>query len=201
MGTAPGTHYDGIISRPDLCTFNSSVLLCPSNYTASTNGTTTCLTQPQIDTVEKVYSSYYHEDTGEFIYPGPTLGSEAEWYRIIGNTNGTPSPYGVGFQRNFLLDNATWNWTSYSDSLVDLADRIDPGAATADEYDISAFKSRSGKVILYHGLGDGLVPAKGTELYYNRTMRLFGGSLTTLENLGNTTEFFRLFLLPGMQHC
>ncbi|KAJ4382490.1 hypothetical protein N0V85_008590, partial [Neurospora sp. IMI 360204] len=193
---------DGIISRPDLCTFNPSLLLCPSNYTAPINGTASCLTQPQIDTLEKVYSPHYHEATGELIYPGLTLGSEAQWFTIIGNTNGTPSPFGVGYQRNFLFDNATWNYTaSYSDSVVDLADRIDPGRATADKYDISAFKSRGGKVILYHGLADGLVPTKGSQLYYNRTIRAFGGSITDLKNLRNTTEFFKFFLIPGMQHC
>ncbi|KAK1779632.1 tannase and feruloyl esterase-domain-containing protein [Copromyces sp. CBS 386.78] len=207
---------DGIISRPDLCAFDSSLLLCPpSNYTAPvTNGTATptptCLTRPQIDTLEKVYATHHHSSTQELIYPGLTLGSEAQWFTGIfgGTTNlttnqdGTPSPYGLGYQRDFLLNNATWNYSAlYSDSLVDLADRLDPGAATADKYDISAFKSRGGKIILYHGLADGLVPAKGTELYYNRTIRQFGGSLSTLENLRNTTGFFKFFEIPGMQHC
>ncbi|MCV5137598.1 tannase/feruloyl esterase family alpha/beta hydrolase, partial [Escherichia coli] len=114
-------------------------------------------------TLAKIYSSHHHETTGELIYPGLTLGSEAQWWAIIGNTNGLPSPFGIGYQRNFLFDNATWDYTtSYSDSVVDLAERLDPGQATADHYDISADKSRGGKIILYHGLADGLVPTKGS---------------------------------------
>ena len=204
---------DGIIQRPDLCTFNSTLLLCPSNYTIPENGTAICLTQPQIDTLAKVYSSHHHASTEELIYPGLTLGSEAQWFNGIfgGSTNkttnitsnnGLPSPYGLGYQRDFLFNNATWNFSaSYSDSVTDLADRLDPGRATADKYDISAFKSRGGKMILYHGLADGLVPTKGTELYYNRTIRHFGGDLGSLKNLRNTTSFFKFFQIPGMQHC
>lgn len=194
---------DGIIMRPDLCHFNATALLCPPDYIppANTSETPTCLTAPQIQTLEKVYAPHHHTSTSELIYPGLTLGSEAQWFTILGNP-GVPSPFGVGYQRNFLFDNSSWNYTtSYSDSVVDLADRLDPGAATADRYDISAFKSRGGKIILYHGLADGLVPTKGTELYYNRTIRAFGGDLTTLSGLRNTTEFFKLFLVPGLQHC
>ncbi|KAK3388475.1 hypothetical protein B0T20DRAFT_457128 [Sordaria brevicollis] len=193
---------DGIIMRPDLCHFNSSRLLCPPDYHFPANKSlTTCLTRPQLATLQKVYSPHHHSSTDELIYPGLTLGSEAQWPLIL-NNNGTPSPFGVGYQRNFLYDNATWNYTtSYSDSCVDLADRLDPGQATADHYNISAYKSRGGKVILYHGLADGLVPTKGTELYYNRTIRSLGGDLTTLSGLRNTTSFFKLFLVPGLQHC
>jgi feruloyl esterase len=61
-------------------------------------------------------------------------------------------------------------------------------------YDLSDFRSRGGKMIMYHGLADGLVPTKGSQFYYNRTAATMGG-------LARTRDFFRLFLVPGMQHC
>ena len=45
---------------------------------------------------------------------------------------------------------------------------------------------------MYHGIADGLVPTKGSELYFNRTLETMG------DEIG---DFFRLFLIPGMQHC
>ncbi len=72
--------------------------------------------------------------------------------------------------------------------------RTDPGRPTADRYDISAFKKRGGKIFMYHGIADAIVPPRGSLLYYNRTIDAFGG-------LSKTTDFFRFFLFPGVQHC
>ncbi|KAK0712948.1 Tannase/feruloyl esterase [Lasiosphaeria miniovina] len=179
---------DGIVTSPELCAFDYSKLLCRGGGNSST-----CLTSAQIETAKKVYSDAYSSVDGSLVYPGLTLSSEDQWYILLGGTE--PSPFGVGYQRDFLLDDAAWDWRNYNDSLVKLAERTDPGGAQAVKFDTSAFKRRGGKMLLYHGVADGLVPTKGSEYYYNKTVEAFGG------DAGAVTDFLRFFLIPGMQHC
>ena len=178
---------DGIVSSLDECQFDYSKIRCGNpGVNASA-----CLTDPQIQTTKNIYSDYYSTN-GTFLASGYSLSSEDQWTVEIGGTE--PSPFGVGYQRYFLLNDPNWDWHDYNDSLVTLADRIDPGEATAAHYDIHPFKQRGGKVFMYHGIADAVVPPRGSVEYYNRTVEAFGG-------VGETSDFFRLFLVPGMQHC
>lgn len=67
-----------------------------------------------------------------------------------------------------------------------------PDDSKADKYELSEFKNRGGKIIMYHGTADGLVPTKGSDVYYDRVSDAMGGP---------PTGFFRYFHVPGMHHC
>ncbi|KAJ6437383.1 feruloyl esterase B [Purpureocillium lavendulum] len=177
---------DGIVSAPQLCNFNFGKLQCGAG---SALPPSTCFTVPQIETIKKIYGDWI-SSSGDFLYPGMTLSSEFLWYTVLGGT--APTPFGVGYQRYFLYNDPAWQWQSFNDSTVQFAEKYDVSRATAAQYDISAFRDRGGKVLMYHGVADGLVPTKGSELYYNRTVQAMGK---------NISGFFRLFLVPGMQHC
>ena len=185
---------DGIVSSPELCQFDINKLLCGRN---GNNNSSTCLTKPQAETVMKVYGDYRSNDNGTLLYPGLTLSSEDQWWVVVGGQT-DPSPFGTGYQRYLLLDDPTWDWRDYNESLIDLAKAKNPGNAVAANFDLSPFRARGGKMILYHGLSDGLVPTKGSQWYYNQT-------LTTMAPPGSDPkalqDFFRFFLIPGMQHC
>ncbi|KAH8881440.1 tannase and feruloyl esterase [Thozetella sp. PMI_491] len=178
---------DGIVSTLDVCQFDFSKIRCGN---AGVNASA-CLTDKQIQTAKNIYSDDYAAN-GTLLANSYSLSSEMQWTVEIGGTE--PSPFGVGYQRFFVLNDPNWDWHNYNDSLIDLAVRTDPGESTADKYDISAFKNRGGKVFMYHGIADAVVPPRGSLLYYNRTIDTFGG-------LDPTKEFFRMFLIPGMQHC
>ncbi len=60
--------------------------------------------------------------------------------------------------------------------------------------DLRAFRDRGGKLILAHGLTDLIVTPQATIDYYELASRTMGG-------LEATQRFFRLFLLPGVDHC
>jgi feruloyl esterase len=60
-----------------------------------------------------------------------------------------------------------------------------------DNPDLSAFKARGGKLILYHGWADQLIMPQGTVNYYNRVRQA----------VANADEFSRLYMVPGMAHC
>lgn len=180
---------DGIVSTPYRCNLDLTRIQCPSN----TPSPSKCLTPAQISTAHNIYNTRYLAADGSIIHPGLTTGSEAQWWILINGTS--PTPYGLGYARDFLYDDPTWDWQrSFSDAIYAYADKTNPGGATADDYAaLGKVRARGGKVMLYHGLADGLVPTQGTELYYNRTVAALGG--------GSVDDFMRLFLIPGMQHC
>lgn len=177
---------DGIVSSPELCNLDYTPLRCNGPSTSS------CLTDAQIQTAKNIYSDWHSPEDGRWLANGLTYSSEDQWYLYLNGT--TPHAYGIQYIQNILLNDPNWDWRTFNDSLVTLAIQTDPGNPTADQIDISPFKNRGGKVIMYHGQSDGIVPTKNSEEYYNRTIQTFGG-------LGTTTDFFRLFLIPGMQHC
>jgi len=63
-----------------------------------------------------------------------------------------------------------------------------------DNPDLSAFRDRGGKIVLWHGWADDMIPTEGSIDYYQRVQRQMGGA-------EKTAEFARLFLAPGVGHC
>lgn len=62
----------------------------------------------------------------------------------------------------------------------------------ADSTDLSVFKNRGGKMIMYHGGSDTAFSVQDTTDYYDRL---------TAANGGDAASFVRLFVVPGMNHC
>ena len=58
--------------------------------------------------------------------------------------------------------------------------------------DLSRYKARGGKLLMYHGLADPIVTPQNTLDYYSAVEKAEGGSVT---------DYFRLFMIPGMDHC
>jgi len=58
--------------------------------------------------------------------------------------------------------------------------------------DLSRFKARGGKLLMYHGLADPLVTPQNTIDYFAAVEKAAGGSVA---------DYFRLFMIPGMDHC
>lgn len=121
---------DGIVSAPDQCPFDPSALRCGSLGTNSS----ACLQDAQIGTLKKIYSDYYAN--GKFAFPGLELGSESQWSVLLGGT--APNSLGDEYIQDFLLDDPSWDWPSYTDDIVWQADAEDPGNATADHYEAMA---------------------------------------------------------------
>ena len=63
-----------------------------------------------------------------------------------------------------------------------------------DNPDLTAFRDRGGKAIVWHGWADQLITAEGTIDYYTRVQQQMGGAK-------KTSEFIRLFMAPGVAHC
>jgi feruloyl esterase len=64
----------------------------------------------------------------------------------------------------------------------------------SDDPDLAAFHAAGGKLVMWAGLADPLIPPLGSVHYYNEVTRRSGG-------LPQTTSYARLFLAPGVGHC
>lgn len=176
---------DGIISNPRNCKFDPAVLLCPNGDQSS------CLTQPEIDAVRKIYAGAHNTRTGESIMPGFPIGSESGWGAYF---VGQPAPARIDFWRLWVFDNPSWNWRTFDfDADLEYADRK-LAAVNAVSADLSGFKGNHGKLLLYHGWADPVVPPEATIRYFEDVEKTMGGAQ-------NTSEFARLFMVPGMGHC
>lgn len=104
-----------------------------------------------------------------------------------------------------IFTNATANgerkWQSIdytgSSSLASVmaASRERMGALIAtDDPDISAFAARGGKLLLWHGTADSLIPTFGSVRYYEALAQSAGG-------YEQARNFARFYLAPGIDHC
>jgi feruloyl esterase len=103
-------------------------------------------------------------------------------------------PRRVGFFRYFVFNDPNWDWRTFDwDRDVAYADNK-MGFISATVRDLSSFKSRGGKLLMYSGWSDPILPAEDVVEYYEDVTKVMGGAATT-------TPFFRLFMVPGMGHC
>ncbi|TVY27482.1 putative feruloyl esterase B-1 [Lachnellula hyalina] len=174
---------DGIISDPYSCNFSSAALACSS--TNSTN----CLHPAALDTLNTLYSDW-RDPSGNFLFPPFALGAD---YSGLTKSTSAPSGFGTDFVADMVMNDANWNWTTFNTSIVEKADRLNPGGANADDFDLSSFQSRGGKLIHYHGLSDSLIPAGSSILFREKVAEAMRS--TSLD------DFYRMFLIPGMGHC
>jgi feruloyl esterase len=184
---------DGLVEDPRKCTFDPATLACGN----STNGSP-CLTKEQVDAVKKVYDGAKNPRTGEQIFTGWPRGSEGFGDSAIqswGQYITTPKEASrIGVFRYFLFHDSNWKLSSldYDRDLAYAEERI-PHLAAVDP-DLSPFKKSGGKLIMYAGWMDPVVPPQDNVAYYEAVARKMGG-------YDKTRDFFRLFVAPGMGHC
>ena len=187
---------DGLIDDPRRCTFDPARLLCHS-----TNGggdDASCLTAPQVEAARKMYEGAKSPRTAEPIYTGWPHGSESfgdsaiqSWRQYVMDP---PEPMRVGFFRYFLFHDPNWDYRTIDwDRDLAYAEQKLPFMAAVDR-DLSAFKRRGGKLLMYTGWADPVVPPQDTVAYYDAVVKTMGG-------LDKTRDFYRFFLAPGMGHC
>jgi feruloyl esterase len=180
---------DEFLTDPRQCRFDPATLLC-----RSADGDH-CLTAPQLEAVKSGYAPLTTK-SGEVIYPGLVPGAEARWVMLTG-ANPVPGALNdLDMFRYLVHEDPAWDWRTFDvDRDAALAD-AKVGYMNASNPDLSAFKARGGKLILYHGWNDGgnggaISPLNSVDYYSN-----------VLSQMGvQQGDWLRLFMVPGMAHC
>ena len=185
---------DGLIGDPRACDFEPSELQCGGRAGAS------CLTTAQVEVINKIYDGPVNS-AGEALYTGGAQrGSELNWIGTYISEDGGPSIY-----ENFMGDlwrylgfmpdpGPSWQQTDfdfdYDYKRLGLMETFYSGSNP----DLRKFKANGGKVLVYQGWSDQSVVPLNIIDYTDTVTNTMGGQAAT-------QEFFRLFMIPGMNHC
>jgi hypothetical protein len=190
---------DGLITDPRTCGFDAErdIPRCAAGAPGDN-----CLTDIELASVKAI--------TGDLVvggrrrFPGFPIGSEVS----VPTPNGPRSGWdpwiirsgqptvAFSFMESFFKHMATpgteIDWKTFDvDRDMPKLDAI--GAIlNATDTDLSAFRSRKGRILMWYGWADpALNPRMGLE-YYEGVARTMGPG---------TEDFFRLFMMPGVLHC
>ncbi len=198
---------DSIIDDPRQCKFDANTLLCPAGTDSPT-----CLTPGEVWTINQLWRGTFNPRTGKMIVLGMTKGTESDpspykgitgiyFYPVAFEGPQPPLPlspsWGLGCAKllnwapsleNFDLRYFDWDQDEaiVDSELAPILNAVNP--------DLSPFKARGGKLLMYHGWADPLVYSLESPLYYERV-------LETMGDLNEVKDFARLFMVPGMGHC
>ncbi|KAK6342791.1 Tannase and feruloyl esterase [Orbilia javanica] len=181
---------DGILEDPRKCRPRPEALLCRPGESWESDQ---CLTIAQVNTVREFYQPMYGNG-GKLLYPRwQPLTREGAGFRQ--GYGGVPSHWAEGWYANALHNDPEWtipaNWTLETVE-KDLEDHY--GLNTYNT-DLSYQQGNGTKVILIHGLTDGLVTSEISYQYYDDVVRTMNLKSQEID------EFFRFFPIPGLDHC
>lgn len=183
---AVGGVEDRVIGDPLSCNFEVNSLACDSENP----GNEVCLTESQLDAAKAIYAGPVDSKTGEQLYPGFSFGSEIEWLLQEGDL---ADAFSIPIMQNLVYDDLIYNSSDFNwaSDVVDvdqkagtLIDEIDP--------DLSAFRNRGGKMLVYQGWSDPFNAATWPIEHLTQIEEALGGDVG---------DFFELFMIPGGGHC
>ncbi len=197
---------DGLIDDPRRCDFKPSrdVQQC-----APGSDGTDCLTPAQAGALEKIYAGITLPDGQKYFFGWPLsaegVGEEfthsgrqvSGWDGWMINADGSMSrqaTYMTTFMKNLAFGRPE---PDFDFRKFDFAK--DPARMAAirallvpDATDLSPFRRRGGKLMMYHGWSDTALNPLMSVDYHERAMAA---------NAPDGRDFFRLFMVPGMAHC
>ncbi len=179
-GKDGGSPQDNFLTDPRMASFDFDRLA----------GT---LTSKQIEVLKKIYTGPINPVTGERIYTPYPLGSEIGGGGIDYQQTGNGA-HDLFYQFHWIWGN-NFDFRQFDfDKDMDKMDRILAPRLNANDPDLTPFQRRGGKLLMYTGTNDALVPYQDALHYYERVTEKTGG-------LETTQGFFRYFIIPGMAHC
>jgi pimeloyl-ACP methyl ester carboxylesterase len=183
-----GVNY-GEIMDPFTCSFSAYTLV----GTKTDCGT---ITRTDARVMEEIWAG----PTGTFRWYGLEPGAGAFILADTATRNGvtTPEPFfiPIAWFRYWVTQNPDFNWQTMS--LQEFSTLAGAGVSKFPELEdgnpnLSAFQRAGGKLLLWAGLADQVIPPGGVISYYNNVQAAMGTRLTQ--------SFARLFLAPGAGHC
>ena len=178
---------DGVLDDPRQCKVDVSAL--------------TGLTAPQQAALKTIYAPT--RAGGQIAFPGQPFGGEGEaagWPAWISGTTpregqqaGPSLRYSFGTQlfKYLVFNDPDWDYTTYDLSTWKTDTQRIASVINATNPDLSAFKRKGHKLLLWHGWADAGLSPLATIKYYDEVKA----------KDPKADEFVKMFLLPGVLHC
>jgi feruloyl esterase len=211
VGQDGGASTDQFLTDPRDCHFDPKELLCTGGMVPPA-----CLTAEQVTTMQKYYGGTIDPVNGQVINPGSERGNETDNLQALGLafTERLPEPAFDGlfywvFGPSFGYPASAVNFANFDFHRdVDKVDDQLAAVLNANSSDLGEFRQHGGKLIMYHGWADPLIPSPSSINYFNALVgndghgfqqASFGGNRNP--SLARTQSYARLFMVPGMYHC
>ena len=177
---------DGLISAPLQCDFDPKELQCKAGQPSDS-----CLTPAQVQRVEALYGPLKSKG-GITLYPGPTIAAALRpSFPAKADAPALAGPLGNALKEFGYTKKLTIATFDADRDIPPMEKLMDPVMSSVNP-DLSKFKARGGKVVVWQGWGDPAISPYNTLHYYATVKRKIGG---------NMDDFYRMFFVPGMGHC
>jgi feruloyl esterase len=211
VGQDGGVSTDPFLTDPRDCHFDPKALLCTGGKQPPA-----CLTADQVTTMRNYYAGTIDPVNGQVINPGSERGNETDNILALGLalTEQFPEPGFDGlfywvFGPSFGYPSGPVTFANFDfHHDVDTVDDQLAAVLNADSSDLGAFRGHGGKLIMYHGWADPLIPSPSSINYFNALVANDSHGFQQANFSGNdpvalarTQSYARLFMVPGMYHC
>jgi feruloyl esterase len=202
---------DSILNDPRQCKFDVAILLCKGKKTDM------CLSEKQLAAVRVIYDGPKDSKGKPLFYGFPfggetALGGWTRWltgglkYQAdvsefqggvdVGDFEPPVAPslfyaFGNEIMKYFVYNDPDWTYENYDFDTLERDSARVAETLNATNPDLSAFRRRGGKLIMYTGWSDAAAPALGVIGYYE----------DVLSHDKTAAEDARLFMMPGVEHC
>jgi feruloyl esterase len=210
VGQDGGAKTDPFLTDPRDCRFDPKVLLCTAGQLPPA-----CLTSEQVTTMQRYYAGTIDPVNGQIVNPGSERGNETDDILALGLAFGErlPEPPFDGlfywvFGPSFGYLSSATNYANFDfHHDIDKVDDQLAAALNATSTDLGDFRGHGGKLLMYHGWADPLIPSQSSINYFLALVGNEGqGAQPVAFGPGNpalrrTQSYARLFMVPGMFHC
>lgn len=202
---------DGILNNPLQCNFDVSSLAC------DTDKTDACLTEKEVAAAKRIYEDL-HDKEG-FIFHGMPPGGElsplgwtlwltggldhqvdvANFQEGARTASDFPAPvtpsahfaFGNGVMKFLVYHDPDWNYANYTFETFRSDVATVAPTLNATNPDLTAFRKRGGKLLMWTGWGDMALSPLGTIDYFEQV----------LKHDASASKDVRLIMMPGVDHC
>ena len=201
---------DGILNDPRQCNFDIATLLCKAEKTGS------CLSRTQLNAVRTYYEGPKNSKGNPLFYGFP-FGAETgaggwstwvtggmkyqqdsgDYQEGLGSEFPAPAvpnaqfPFGTNVMKYFVYHDPDWTYRNYDYDTLRKDATLAANTLNATNPDLSAFRKRGGKLLMFTGWSDAAITALGTIGYYDEVVA----------NDKTAVHDVRLFMMPGVEHC
>jgi feruloyl esterase len=172
----------GVIEDPRACAFDPASIRCPGG-----GDRPDCLTDDEVRVARAEYSGPADREGHGLFDGGEPYGSELAWagwpVMPAADSAAPADTYAAAIGLGYLNDMAFWPNPRGGYTLDSVPFTVATheqlkqlgGIYNATDPDLSAFRARGGKIIIYHGWADQAIPPFATLDYYRAVVRQAGG--------------------------